>query len=309
MIPLMLATLADRPFDDKDWVFEIKWDGCRAISYKTKKKVEIISRGNKSFNQRFAPIVQELNKFSESFVLDGEIVILNKKGVPDFQLLQNYQRTKVGTLRYYVFDILSFEGQCLTDLPFIERREILKKLLESQKLSRIKLSECIEEKGKEVFQFVVKKGLEGIVAKHKESTYQLRRSPDWLKIKTRQRQEVVIGGYTLPKGSRKCFGALVVGVYEKGDLVYVGHVGGGFNVQMLKDLYQELKKIKTSQCPFSIAPEPNKDITWVKPILVCEVIFAEWTQAGILRMPIFKGLRSDKEPKEVVRETMLKLNL
>jgi len=140
------------------------------------------------------------------------------------------------------------------------------------------------------------------MAKREESPYQERRSRDWLKIKTKMRQEVIVGGYTQPKGSRKKFGALLVGVYEKGHLIYVGHVGGGFNEQLLSDVFKELQKIKTARCPFQKEPHPNTPATWVKPKLVCEVAFAEWTNDGIMRQPIFKGLRTDKSAIDVVKE-------
>lgn len=297
----MLATLVDRPFDRKGWIFEIKYDGYRAFGVKDR-AVSLISRNQKSFTGRFSSIAAELKKIPGRFILDGELVLLDEKGKSSFQLIQNYNKTKEGTPYYYVFDILVCNGKDLRPLPLIQRKEILRNLLKQAKLKQIRYSDHIEEKGTALFRVAVKKGFEGIIGKKEDSTYVLRRSSDWVKIKTHRRQEVVIGGYTEPKGSRSRFGALLVGVYEKGKLIYAGHVGGGFNSKLLKEMHEKLKKIHTPICPFAVTPRPNTPVTWVKPKLVCEVAFAEWTQEGILRQPIFKGLRIDKSPKEVVRE-------
>jgi bifunctional non-homologous end joining protein LigD len=296
----MLATLVDKPFDDKAWIFEIKWDGYRALAEKAG-DVHLVSRNHKFFNQ-FPSIIEELKKIPGKWVLDGEVVILDKKGRSDFQLLQNYQRKKVHPPIYYVFDILFYQGKDLRHLPLMERRAILKQLLKKARLKSVKFSDHIEEKGKAFFQLAKKKGLEGIMAKRKESLYRSTRTREWLKIKTGMRQEVVIGGFTKPKGGRAYLGALLVGVYKNGKLVYAGHVGGGFDREGLKEMYQRLKPIVTSKCPFEEEPDPNMPVTWVKPKLVCEVKFAEWTSDGMLRQPVFLGIRVDKSPKQVVRE-------
>lgn len=296
----MLATLIDEPFDGKGWIFEIKWDGYRALAEK-EKEVHLVSRNQKLFRQ-FPSINEELKKLPGKWVIDGEIVILDKKGRSNFQLLQNYQRKKVGPPVYFVFDILSYQGKDLRHLPLVERRKILKELLKKARLKFIKFSEDIEEKGKAFFRLAKKQGLEGIMAKKEESLYRSTRTRDWLKIKTGMRQEVVIGGFTKPKGGRAYLGALLVGVYQKGKLVYVGHVGGGFDQEGLKEMYQKLKKITTEKCPFEVEPDPNTPVTWVKPKLVCEVKFAEWTEEGMMRQPVFMGIRVDKSPKQVVKE-------
>lgn len=301
MITPMLAKLVKAPFDDPEWVFEIKWDGYRAIATKTK-SVQIFSRNHKSFNARFPAIVQELGKLPAKFIVDGEIVILDKKGRSQFQLLQNYEEKKEGTPLYYLFDILSYEGKDLTPLPLLERKEILCRLLGKRKWTYLRYSDHLEQYGKKLFALAEKKHYEGIIAKRKSSRYLQKRSSDWLKIKTSLRQEVVIGGFTEPRGSRKYFGSLLVGVYDKGKLVYAGHVGGGFNQTLLQSTYRQMAKLKVAKSPFTTSPKANAPVTWIKPKLVCEVSFTEWTSAGMMRHPIFHGLRIDKPPSKVVRE-------
>ena len=293
----MLAVLTKAPFDRKGWIFEIKWDGYRALAFKDK-NVRLISRNQKSFNARYPTIVNGLKKLKGTFVIDGEIVVLDSKGRSNFQLLQNYLKTK-GAPCYYVFDILFYNGKDLRDLPLLERKKVLGKLI-GKKKGIIRLSEHIEEKGKAFFRAAEKQGLEGIMAKNGESPYQCKRSSDWQKIKTSMRQEAVIGGFTEPKGSRKRFGSLLVGVYKRGKFIYAGRVGGGFNEELLNEVYKKLRPLVIRTNPFHETPKSSA--TWVKPKLVCEVDFAEWTKEGIMRQPIFKGMRVDKNPKEVVRE-------
>lgn len=295
----MLATLIGEPFDEKGWIFEIKWDGYRALASKNG-AVRLISRGKKSFNSRFPTLVAELEKLKGSFLIDGEIVILDKEGKSNFQMLQNFYKMKIGVPFFYVFDLLMIHGKDVTEFPLLKRKKLLKKLIAGAK--HIRYSAHVETEGKSLFKVAEKKGLEGIIAKKGDSTYQFRRSRDWLKIKTKNRQEVVIVGFTEPKGSRKKFGALLVGVNDRGKLRYVGHVGGGFNQQLLQDIYAELRKEISANCPFEKEPKPNTPVTWVKPKLVCEVEFTEWTNDGKLRHPIFKGMRYDKSAKKVVRE-------
>ncbi len=302
MIRPMLARLTDAPFDSPEWIFEIKWDGFRAIAAKHK-RVELYSRNQKSFNERFPVIVAELKKLPGKFTLDGEIVILDKQGRSHFQLMQNYPREKIGTPYYYVFDILSYEGKDLTDVPLLDRKRILKLLLRQKSLKHLRFSEHIEGKGKAFFAKAKKKKLEGIIAKRKDSHYHQSRSSDWLKIKAKLRQEVVIGGYTEPRGGRKKFGALLVGVYARGKFIYVGHVGTGFDQRRLVDIYKQMQKHVSTQCPFENEPHPNAPVTWLKPKLVGEVSFAEWTREGIMRQPVFEGMRVDKSAKEVTKET------
>lgn len=297
----MLATLVQDPFDSKDWIFEIKWDGYRALAHKSR-KVRLSSRNEKSYNIRFPEIVQELEQLPGNFILDGEIIIVDKDGRSQFQLLQNFQKEKIGTPYYYIFDILSYNGKDLTSVALIDRKKILQTLLKKKPHKHLAFSPHIEGKGKAFFQKAKKKGLEGIIAKRKMSPYLCTRSREWLKIKSKKCQEVVIGGYTKPRGTRKNFGALLVGIYEKGAFVYVGHVGGGFNTTLLLEVYKQMQRHIAKKCPFKHEPKANAQVTWVKPKLVCEVAFAEWTKAGMMRQPIFKGMRTDKAAREIIRE-------
>jgi bifunctional non-homologous end joining protein LigD len=297
----MLATLAEAPFDDPNWIFEIKWDGFRAVADCANSKVELYSRNLISFNDRFGPIVKALRKAELNAVLDGEVVVTDKHGKSQFQLLQNFQQTGEGNIVYYVFDILFWKGNDLRKLELLERKKILKKIL--PKNACIKYSDHHPKEGKKFFKAALKQNLEGILAKDIHSPYRSgMRSREWLKIKISQQQEAVIGGFTEPRGSRKKLGALVLGVYKKGKLVYIGHTGGGFNENNLGLIHDKLIKFKTDISPFSTKFKTNAPVTWVKPKLVCEVKFEEWTTDGHMRQPIFLGMRIDKDPKEVRRE-------
>ncbi len=297
----MLATLVKEPFDHPDWIFEVKWDGYRAVAEIREGSVSLYSRNRLSFNRKFSPITAALEKFGFAAVLDGEIVVVDERGHPDFQMLQDYQKTGHGQLLYYVFDLLYFQGHDLTGLPLVRRKELLKKILPSA--SRIKLSDHVREEGSLFFKVSKEKGLEGIVAKHAQSVYRMgRRSRQWLKVKTRLTQEGVIAGFTEPRGGRRHFGALVLGVFEGGELVYIGHVGGGFDSELLGEIGQRLAPLIQNKCPFKVEPPTNMPVTWVKPELVCEVIFQGWTDEGFMRQPVFLRLREDKAAREVVRE-------
>lgn len=305
----MLATLVDKPFDDEDWLFEVKWDGYRALAYMGHNQVKLLSRAQHLWNQKFPTIVQDLRKFSGSCILDGELVVLDEKGKSHFQLMQNYQKTAEGNLFFYVFDLLYKDGKDLRDLTLIERKKNLKEYLEQMSAPRIRFSDHVSSQGIAFFREVAKNNLEGIIGKKKTSSYQSRRSSDWVKIKTLNRQEVVIGGFTSPKGSRKKFGALLVGVYnDDQDLIYCGHVGGGFDEKLLTDVFDKLTPIVQQKCPFKDTPKPNTPAKWVNPRLICEVKFAEWTKDNIMRQPIFQGLREDKNPRAVKKEIPLAPN-
>lgn len=297
----MLATLVAEPFDRPGWIFELKWDGYRAIAEVSRKRVALYSRNHKPFEHRFAPLVESLRQLGHEAVLDGEIVVVDSKGKSSFQLLQNYQKTGQGNLRYYAFDLLHLDGNDLRGLPLRRRKELLAEIFAKSPL--VLLSEHEEVHGKALFEAAARQGLEGIIAKDGDSPYREgARSHAWLKIKTHRRQEAVIGGFTEPRGSRKDFGALVLGVYDGDELTYIGHTGGGFNVQSLADLRARLEPLIQRTWPFRSKPKTNAAVHWVKPQLVCEVSFQEWTRDGIMRMPIFVGLREDKLAKDVRRE-------
>ena len=297
----MRASLTDEPFDRAGWFFELKWDGFRAIAQVSKNQIRLYSRNLLPFEKEFAPITAELKKIKFEAVFDGEIVVVDENGRADFQLLQNYRKTGEGLLVYYVFDLLYLEGYDLQGLPLAHRKEILRKVLPD--FLKIKYSDHAEENGKALFELAVGSGLEGIIAKNKTSTYQTGiRSQDWLKVKYRRSQEAVIGGYTQPRGSRTNLGALILGVYEGDDLVYVGHTGGGFTEADLNEVQARLTPLIRKSSPFKNRFKTNTPSTWVEPKMVCEVQFSEWTDDGIMRQPIYLGMREDTDPRQVVRE-------
>lgn len=297
----MLASLVDEPFDRAGWIFELKWDGYRAVAEVDGRGVRLYSRNHKSFKQRFAPIVESLRKLGHRAVLDGEIVVLDDRGRSHFQLLQNYQKTGRGSLHYYVFDLLHLDGRDLRGLPLLRRKELLAEVIRG--VANVHLSEHVEEQGVAFFKAAEAQGLEGIIAKDAESVYREGvRSHAWLKIKTHRRQEAVIGGFTEPRRSRKHLGALVLGIYEGKDLVYIGHTGGGLDTKGLADMRARLEPLVQRQCPFTKKPKANAPVHWVEPKLVCEVTFQEWTGDGRMRIPIFVGLREDKPAHSVRRE-------
>ncbi|MBI5674838.1 MAG: hypothetical protein HZC48_03265 [Nitrospirae bacterium] len=297
----MLATLVKKPFDHPDWIFEMKWDGYRAIAEIRDGDVSIYSRNRISFTQKFLPITDALRKLGFDALLDGEIVVVNDQGHPDFEMLQNYQKSGSGHLLYYVFDLLHFREHDLTGLPLLRRKELLKKILPSS--PKIKFSDHVLKEGILFFNVVREKGLEGMIAKHSQSAYQAgKRSRQWLKVKARLTQECVIAGFTEPGGGRKYFGSLVLSMYDEDELKYIGHSGGGFEEKDLKVIFNKLKPLIQKKCPFKIEPETNTPVTWVKPELVCEVTFTGWTEDGIMRQPVFLRLREDKPAREVVKE-------
>ncbi len=226
---------------------------------------------------------------------------VDDQGRPDFQALQHYQDSGSGHLLYYVFDLLYLRGHDLTDFPLLRRKEILKKILPSS--PRIRFSDHVSKEGVLFYQVSREKGLEGIVAKHSQSTYEIgKRSRQWLKVKTRLTQEGVIAGFTEPGGGRTYFGALVLGIFEGDELKYIGHVGGGFTEKDRKDIRELLDPLVQKECPFTVRPETNTPVTWVKPEMVCEVALSDWTEESVMRQPVFLRLREDKAAREVVRE-------
>ncbi|RYZ22129.1 MAG: DNA ligase D [Chitinophagaceae bacterium] len=301
----MLATLVDEPFSSADWIYEIKWDGYRAVGYVQDGEAELISRNLKPFTEKYTPVGDALERLPFNAVFDGEIVAVDEKGLGNFQLLQNWQNSPV-SLRYYIFDVLWVEGYDVTQLPLLERKALLQKLLPPED-EVLFYSDHVQGKGGDFFKAALKQGLEGIMGKKADSIYTVgARSAEWLKIKVNQRQEVVIAGFTEPRNTRKFFGAILLGAYRDGEFVYVGHSGSGFNRKSLEDLHQRMLPLATEDCPFKKCPRANMPVTWVKPKLICEIKFTEWTREGIARHPIFMGLRSDKKAKDVIIETSKK---
>jgi len=308
----MLATLLDKPFDDPGWIYEIKWDGYRVIALLNKGKVELVSRNYKSFNEKFYPIVKTLAEYNLNAILDGEVAVLNEKGVANFGALQNWRNESHGELVYYLFDIVWLDGFDVTGLPLIRRREILREVMPQE--NNIRFSENFETSATEFLEAASKLGIEGIIAKRADSKYYPgQRTKEWLKIKANKRHEVVIGGFTQNLGSPKLFSSLLVGVFEQGKLRYTGKIGTGFNDKMQKQMMAEMKKLVINKSPFTEIPDvekpsrfrpnpPKTRPTWIKPKLVCEVSYAELTSDGLMRHPSFEGMRNDKEPKNVLRE-------
>lgn len=298
----MLATSVREAFDDPAWLFEVKWDGYRAIAELRDGAVSLYSRNLLPLNERYPLLVEELRHIGVEAVLDGEIVVVDERGEPDFQLLQNYRQRGGGHLLYYVFDLLHLQGHDLTGLPLVERKELLKRILPA--LPHLRFSDHVVREGKLFFQVVRERGLEGIIAKHARSAYRPgSRSRQWLKVKSRPTQEGVIAGFTAPRGGRRDFGTLVLGVYEGGELVFIGHAGGGFTARELRDVRTRLAPLIRPDCPFRVVPPTNAPVTWVEPALVCEVALAGWTGDGVMRQPVFLRLREDKSADEVVRES------
>jgi bifunctional non-homologous end joining protein LigD len=308
----MLATLVDKPFDEEGWMYEIKWDGYRAIAYLNKGAVEIQSRNTKSFNEKFYPVYNALRRWKINAVLDGEIIVADDKGISSFGDLQNWRSEADGKLMYYLFDVLWLDGEDLTQLPLVKRREILKSIAPS--IDNIRISESFNTGAAEFFDVAKKLELEGIIAKKEDSKYYPgQRSKEWLKIKTGKRQEVIIGGYTHNENSSKLFSSLLAGVFESGKLRYTGKIGTGFSYKLQKEMMQQFKPLIIKQSPFTSVPDVNKPsrfrpnppkaiATWLKPKLICEVSYAEMTADGVMRHPSFEGMREDKNAKEVVKE-------
>ncbi len=302
----MLTTSVKKPFNKDGWIFEIKWDGFRAIAEINKKNVLLYSRNQLSFGKKFPEIVDSLKKLGLNAVLDGEIVFVDKNGKPDFQKLHDYhggfdsKKTK-GQLIYYVFDILYYDGRNLTGLELLKRKELLEKII--PKDGNVRISGHVKKDGVAFFEAARKKGIEGIMAKYSKSRYsQGARSKDWLKIKSYNAQDCVIAGFTKPGKSRKYLGSLVLGAYKKNRLIYIGHSGGGFHGKSIKTVYDKLQPFVEESCPFKTKPPESDDVTWVKPELVCEVSFAGWTKDKVMRQPNFLRFREDKVPAEAIIE-------
>jgi len=318
----MLATPVDEPFDGAEWLFEIKWDGYRAIAFIADGKLRLVSRNQNELTERF-PELKDLPKSvrAKSAIIDGEVVALDEQGRASFSLMQQRTGFRPGGRRgpakadvpvlYYGFDLLYLDGYDLRKLPLEARKKKLAALLVTG--DSVRYSDHYEKQGKALFEMARAKGLEGILAKKRDSIYQERRTSEWLKIKITHRLECVIGGYTEPEGTRTHFGSIVLGLYDKqGQLIHVGQAGSGFDQESLDEVWKLLKKRETKKNPFHGEVEALRKVYWVKPELVAEIEFAEWTggaSAGSgpkLRAPVFLGLRDDKDPKDCLLEQELK---
>ena len=294
----MLAKETEEPFDDKDWLYEIKWDGYRAIAEVNKGSVKLYSRNGNTFENSYPIVANELKKIRADAVLDGEIVVLNDEGYPEFQLLQHYEENIHRPIQFYVFDVLSLNGHNICELPLLKRKKLLKGIIPKNEV--IKYSDHIMEKGIDFFNVCKEKNLEGIMAKKVDSKYYIgKRTNEWLKIKNHKTQEAIIAGYTEPGGARKYFGALVLGIKDGNKLKYIGHTGSGFNQKSLKEMWDLLQPLKQDESPFNEKVKTNMPVTWIKPKLVCEIKFTEVTRDGMLRHPIFHHLREDKNINQV----------
>lgn len=294
----MLCKVSGEAFDDEEWAFEIKWDGYRAIADLRKDDIRLYSRNGIDFSQKFKKVTNALKLQEHQLVLDGEIVAYDDKRKPNFQWLQQIGDNPNLALVFQVFDLLWLNGHSTENLSYLQRRELLKDALVETEV--IKFSDHILEKGKDFFRAAKDLGLEGIVAKKTDSLYKENlRSSEWLKIKIHKSDEAIICGFTEPKGSRKKFGALILGKYLNDEMVFCGHTGGGFNDQSLSDIYDKMEALITDKSVFTITPKTNTKATWIKPELVAEIKFTELTNDHIYRHPIFLRLRDDIEPKDV----------
>jgi bifunctional non-homologous end joining protein LigD len=309
----MLATLVDKPFTDDEWLFEIKWDGYRAVTFIDGAKVRLVSRNQNEFTPEF-PELQALaaSVSAKQVVLDGEIVALDEHGRPSFSLMQQRSGLTIGPKRrskdrtvpivYYAFDLLYADGYDLTRVDLEKRKDALKTLLRTTEL--IRHSEHFVGQGEQLYRAAQEQNLEGIVAKKRNSCYIQKRSREWLKMKVTMRQECVIGGYTDPKGSREHFGSIVLGLYdEHGRLVPVGQAGSGFTQSTHEAMWKRLKPLEQANSPFAFKPESSRRLHFLRPELVAEIKFTEWThegQSGAIKMraPVFQGLREDKDPRD-----------
>lgn len=303
---VQLAKLAKNVPVDQNWLYEVKYDGYRILAFIEGNNVTLLTRNNKDFTHRFKDIAASLISWANgrAMVLDGEAVITDSEGKTDFQALQNHMKKQSGNSpAYIVFDILAFEGKDLRQYPLTERKAILDNIMSSLPYN-IHCSKYVLGKGKESFNAACKLNLEGIIGKRLNSKYSGTRNDDWIKLKCGKRQEFVIAGYTLSDKKKSGVSSLLLGVYEGKNLIYTGRVGTGFTQKLSAELEEKFKSIISQKSYFINAPKQNNNekITWLKPLTVCEVNFAEWTKENLLRQASFKGLREDKNPKEITME-------
>jgi bifunctional non-homologous end joining protein LigD len=304
-----MAILADEPPEGENWLHEIKYDGYRILAVIKSGKIRLLTRRGKDWAGKFAPVAAALAELSSAdAVLDGEVAVLRPDGTTDFQALQNVlEGIGSGQMVYFLFDVPFYGEYDLSAVPLLTRKQFLERLLVGVAPEHpvLRFSDHIQGNGDIVFEQACRLGLEGIVSKRADSAYVQKRTRNWLKVKCLERQEFVIGGYTEPSGSRQGFGALLLGYYNgRSGLVFAGRVGTGFKEKVLADLSGRFQKRERSNPPFANPPTGReaKGVHWIAPELVAEVEFSEWTEDGVLRQPVFKGLREDKEPRKVVRE-------
>lgn len=302
-INVQLAKLVTVVPDSTDWLYEMKYDGYRIVAYVEGNKVRLMTRNGNDYTNRFSPIAYSLIDWAagRSMILDGEMVITDEEGKTDFQALQNYMRNpRNQSLTYIVFDLLALDGADLREQRLTKRKETLKSLMQNCP-KNLYHSQHVIGNGEQCFQVACQSNMEGIVGKKADSVYSGSRNGDWIKLKCDKRQEFVIGGYTLTDKKTSGVSALLLGVYEGENLVYIGRAGTGFSARTMKELEEKFKKIKRIETPFKQAPEAKKNekITWLEPELVAEIKFAEWTEENLLRQASFKGLRTDKNPREI----------
>jgi len=300
-----LATLVDAAPTDGDWLYEIKFDGYRIVARIDGANVQLITRNGHDWTAKLPVLAQAIRDLKiPSGWLDGEIVVAADDGVPNFQLLQNaFDSDKTAQIAYYVFDLPYYQGHDLREVPLHARRALLKSILDKAQSASVRYSDTFDAPPNDVLASACRLGLEGVIGKRKDATYSSRRTRDWIKLKCTHRQEFVIGGFTDPKGSRKGIGSLLLGVHDdEGNLLYAGNVGTGFSDRTLADLRQKLDALGSTKNPFSSVTDIDKKAHWVKPSLLAEVSFAEWTRSGHIRHSVFHGLRSDKKASAIVRE-------
>jgi bifunctional non-homologous end joining protein LigD len=303
----MLATAIDAPFDDPAWLFELKWDGYRALAtVGADGTARVVSRNGLEFTHKLPELASLAAAFSERpVIVDGELCVLDDEGKSSFGALQE-RLDRFGraggksAVTFVVFDLLYGHGRDLRDESLDVRRAALEAILTGT--GPVMFSKAVVGTGLRLFAFARERGLEGIVGKRRASPYRSARTRDWVKIKVRRRQEVVIGGWTEARGSRAHFGALLAGVYEEGELVSVGSVGTGFDTRTLAAVAKKLEPLAQTTSPFANPPKTDAPAHWVTPTLVAEVTFTEWTRDGALRHPVFVALRDDKAATDVTRE-------
>jgi bifunctional non-homologous end joining protein LigD len=301
-----------------DWVYELKFDGIRALAIKNGRTIQLISRNEKKLNDRFPQIAQAAADFdADECVVDGEVVAMDEEGRSSFQLLQRAELDgKDAPLAFYVFDLLQLNGHSFINVPLTLRKDALMRMIPPSG-DVIRFSGTLGTDAKTLLPEIRRRRLEGLIGKQRDSVYEPgRRSGIWIKLKCVTEQEFVIGGFTPPAGARKHFGALLVGYYDKGKLYFAGKVGTGFDAKLLSSLHKRMCREERTTCPFTdlpskqngewvqgITPGEMRKFTWVNPKLVCQIKFAEWTRDLKLRQPVFVGLREDKNPREVEKET------